>query len=165
MKNREVAKYAAMTVFLLANALCRAGGNIDPHEGFAWAENTGWMNFATGDSGAVLSPSTLSGFVWSESIGWIKLAAENSTYENTTHANWGVKIVGTTLTGYAWAENAGWINFAPTGGGVSFLGARRLDGYAWSENVGWIHLRGVAVDHSAYGVSTAVSGATLILLR
>ena len=48
--------------------------------GYAWSENTGWINFSGGALAAPRSPARidfaakrLRGFAWSENLGWINL--------------------------------------------------------------------------------------------
>ncbi len=155
-----IARMIGLTV-LLVGSMARAEGNIDPTEKFVWSENAGWINFASTHGGVTVKSDGLSGYAWAENIGWIKLAANDSTYANTTKDNWGAKLVSGALQGYAWSENAGWINFAPTHGGVT-LSSGRLYGYAWGENVGWIHFRN---ENPAYGVRTTFMPGTVILIR
>lgn len=90
----------------------------------------------------------LRGFAWCENTGYLNLGNGAGPYANTNGTDFGVNLnLGTgNLTGYAWSENAGWVNFA--GGSLAAppnparfdFGARRLRGYAWGENVGWINL-------------------------
>lgn len=128
-------------------------------QSFAWAENTGWINFAPAnalagpngerpgmDLALVAAREFLLGSVWSENAGWITLGNGSGPYTNTTGPTHGVNIQPTgDLAGFAWAENLGWINFSPSPDQLAAgLHARatynRLFGFAWSENAGWINL-------------------------
>jgi len=134
----------------------RAEGNIVDTNKFAWAENSGWLNFAPVHGGVSVFMAKLgylAGYAWSENIGWIKLGADGGgPYGNTTAADWGVNVSYGQVSGYAWSENAGWINFDPAHSQVTIdLLDGTFDGYAWSENLGWIHFRN---DAPAYAVQT-----------
>jgi hypothetical protein len=89
----------------------------------------------------------LEGFAWAENIGWIKLGSYSGggyhTYANSTNTGWGVNLDGANLSGYGWSETAGWIIFNPANGGVTINPATGVfDGWAWAENLGWIHFKG-----------------------
>jgi hypothetical protein len=156
----------AVMALLAASALWAQAGNIDPDEKFAWAVNAGWINFAPEHGGGATEGSSgLSGYVWAENIGWIRLAATDSTYENTSADDYGVKRNGSQLSGFAWSPNAGWINFAPEHGGGVFLNGNNFAGYAWAENVGWIKLSGTAQDAADYGVALIPPGGTVLIIR
>lgn len=161
MKCQMAIGWAVGLAAVLAGAVVWADGNIDPAHAFAWSEDAGWINFAPSNGGATVRASWgLSGYVWAENLGWIHLAATNSTYNNTSAADWGVKLVGKALQGFAWSENAGWVNFAPSNGGVTISNGW-FTGYAWGENVGWIHMNG-----TNYGVRTTLSlgsGTTMLV--
>ena len=74
----------------------------------------------------------LEGYAWAENAGWIRLGTHTGggthTYTNTSTTNYGVnRDTGTgALSGYAWSTNVGWINFAPANGGVTISAVRRL---------------------------------------
>ena len=146
----------AAGLMTLAQAVL-AGGDIDTNNNFAWAENAGWVNFASTNSGVTVSRTGLSGCAWAENIGWVQLGNGKLPYGNSGATDWGVnatKGAGPvwTLSGFAWSENCGWINFSPSNSVVTIDGATgRFNGYAWSENLGWIHLRNAS---PAYGVIT-----------
>ena len=113
------------------------------------------MNFRPFFGGVTVYPDHLEGYAWAENVGWVKLGSYSlggsHTYANTSNADWGVNRSGAALSGYAWSETAGWINFNPTDGGVTADPvAGEFDGYAWGENVGWIHFRTAS---PAYGVT------------
>ena len=155
---RSIGWALGLLVTVLAGSPVWAGSNIDPANRCAWAENAGWINFAPTNGGVMAAPTGLSGYAWAENIGWIKLAALNSTYENTAANNWGVKLVGSKLKGYAWSENAGWINFAATNSpGVTVDSDGWFSGYAWGESVGWVHFRNTSAPYGVYGVRTTAS--------
>jgi ferric-dicitrate binding protein FerR (iron transport regulator) len=157
---------AALAAAAVLGTACMAwaSGNIDPAERFAWSENAGWINFAPADGGVNAAVTGLSGYAWGENIGWVKMAADNSTYQNTTKDDWGVFPFHRTLKGFAWSETVGWINFAPSHGGVSIGACGRFDGFAWSENVGWIHVRNASPE---YGVRTtgSIAAGTIFSIR
>ena len=147
----------------LAVGTAAASGNIDPTNKHAWAENTGWVNFAPTDGGVTVvlgdAGGFLSGYAWAENIGWIKLGNTNGgPYLNTSATDWGVNVADSgALEGYAWSENGGWINFHPSGSQVTIdRQTGSFDGYAWGENLGWIHVRGTnePVSPSYYNVQT-----------
>ena len=70
--------------------------------GYAWGENTGWINLQPGSSGVLNDGNgNLSGYAWGENTGWIN-------FEPTFG---GVSIVDGEFDGYAWSENYGWIQF------------------------------------------------------
>lgn len=146
---------------LLPGALL--GSNISPTNKYAWSHATGWHNFWPTDGEITVYPDHLEGYAWAENLGWLRLGSHTGggayTYLNTTNANWGVNNDGSgTLSGYAWSHSAGWINFNPSDGGVTIDGTTGdFDGYAWSENSGWIHFKGTA---PAYKVAVQ-SGATV----
>ncbi len=152
MMNRNHFMTLSFAVLLLIQLTltAQATPNIDPANQFAWSENIGWLNFASGNNGVEVTPTHLSGFVWGENIGWIKLGADaGGPYVNSSASDWGVnRAASGVLSGFGWSENTGWVNFdqvtiAPLSG--------EFDGYAWAENVGWIHLRS---ESPAYGVAT-----------
>ena len=102
----------------------------------------------------------LEGYAWAENVGWMRLGSHEGggahTYANAAADTYGVNNDGSgKLSGYAWSKNVGWINFDPDGDeGVTIDPATgSFDGYAWAENVGWIHFKGTG--DSAYNVVTA----------
>ena len=129
---------------------------------WGWS-NAGWINLNPTHGGVTVYPDHLEGYAWAENIGWIRLGTHTGGgthhYDNTTTTNYGVNNDGSGhLSGYAWSTNAGWINFSPTHGGVTVDPATgSFGGYAWSENVGWIHFTrpnvyNVAVVEGAGGI-------------
>jgi len=138
----KISVLAALLALICISA--HAAGNST---GYAWSENTGWMNFNPADGGVTVYADHLEGYAWNENIGWIRLgtftAGTAHTYANAPGAagaaDFGVNNNGSgVLSGYGWSENAGWINFRPPGGGVSIDGSGHFSGYAWAENIGWI---------------------------
>lgn len=71
--------------------------------GYAWGENTGWVNFAPSQAGVLNDGNgVLSGYAWGENTGWINFAPTQG----------GVSILSNgEFYGYAWSENFGWIQF------------------------------------------------------
>jgi hypothetical protein len=131
-----------------------AESNIHTDEKYAWAENTGWINFRPTDGGVTVHDGYLTGYAWAENMGWIKLAYnDNGPYDNDAVDNWGVNAESNgNLSGYAWSDTTGWINFNPSNSRVTFdIETGSFDGYAWSENAGWIHFKNSS---PAYNVTT-----------
>ena len=106
--------------------------------GYAWGENTGWIDFGTTLGATYVSDTALYGSAYGENIGWIVL--------NPT-GNGGVSNDGDGhLSGFAWGENVGWVDFGTTTNitsrtyGVNIATTTGVfSGYAWGENVGWIN--------------------------
>src|SRR5271168_1900667 len=71
--------------------------------GYAWGENTGWINLVPAGGGVKNdSEGNLSGYAWGENTGWI----------NFDPTNGGVTIDSSgVFHGYAWGEDIGWISF------------------------------------------------------
>ncbi|MHC4664419.1 MAG: hypothetical protein ACYS9T_00480 [Planctomycetota bacterium] len=150
MKTRFLIGPAFLVGFLILCCGNLHGENIDPNEDgsqYAYAENTGWLNFEpnTGD-GVHVESDVLTGWVWAENIGWVSLSCENTSSCGT--ANYGVTNDGAgNLVGYAWAENVGWISFScentascgTVDYGVTIDADGEFAGYAWAENIGWIN--------------------------
>jgi len=143
--------FLAFACFFLSSISVLASANIDPTNKHAWAENTGWMNFAPTNGGATVyyngTSGHLTGYAWAENIGWIKLGNNaGGPYTNSSSEDWGVNLNATgSLSGYAWGENIGWIKFDPAHSQVTNdMATGQLDGYAWGENIGWIHFKGNA---------------------
>jgi len=97
--------------------------------GYAWSENTGWIDFAS----TTVSDTRLTGYAYGENIGWI-----NFTDSIVTNTN-GI------LSGYAWSENTGWIDFSSTTINTS---TGVFTGYAYGENIGWINFTDTIVTTS-----------------
>ena len=88
--------------------------SIDTVNQYAWAENTGWLNWrdtVNNYGSAQVFTDHLEGYVWAENIGWIRLGSFSGggthTYFNTSNTDYGVNRAGTALSGYAWSETAG----------------------------------------------------------
>jgi len=128
--------------------------NISAAEKYAWAETSGWINFAPANGGITVMPTYLWGYAWAENIGWVKLGNDNGgPYDNTGNANWGVnRAADGKLSGFGWSENTGWINFAPKDAGVTIGADGKFSGYAWGENIGWISLRNDIIQNP-YGIA------------
>jgi hypothetical protein len=121
-------------------------GNIDPHNKSAWGTNIGWVDFLPTNGGIMVYIDHLEGYAYAENVGWIRLGTHmvggEHTYSNTSNMDYGVNNDGSgNLSGYAWSTNTGWINFNPTHGGVTvdMVPSGEFHGYVWSENVGWIN--------------------------
>jgi hypothetical protein len=65
--------------------------------------------------GVTVYSDHLEGYAWAENIGWIRLGTSgrgDQYYDNTSAADYGVNNDGSgNLSGYAWGENVGWIHF------------------------------------------------------
>ncbi|WP_422845232.1 WD40/YVTN/BNR-like repeat-containing protein [Acidovorax sp. M2(2025)] len=155
----------AMTVLLPVVAI--AAPNISSTDKSAWSDTSGWVNFAPTGAGAAVFDDHLEGFAWAENVGWIKLGSHSGggyhRYANSTATDWGVNLNGGALSGYAWSDTAGWVRFDPTGGGVTLNPSNGvLDGWAWAENLGWIHFKGSSPAYSV--VFTPPKELTAVLL-
>lgn len=131
--------------------------NISPTAKYAWSDTNGWSNFAPVNGGVAVCDDHLEGFAWAENCGWIKLGSHSGggyfTYSNSNAADWGVNLNGAGLSGYGWSETAGWVNFNPANGGVTVNPATGVfDGYAWAENLGWLHFKGAAPPYNVLQV-------------
>ncbi len=116
------------------------GGNFAPSHG----------------SGVTVYDDHLEGYAWAENLGWIRLGTHTGggthTYANNNQDDYGVNRAPDTgaLSGYAWSPTVGWIKFDPANGGVTVDGSGSFAGYAWGENIGWIHFQ--HSDPPVYGV-------------
>lgn len=144
-------KNALATLILIAllSTGASAATNISPTDKTAWSDTSGWVNFAPTGGGVGVYDDHLEGFAWAENVGWVKLGSYSSGgyhhYANSTATDWGVNLNGAALSGYGWSETAGWVRFDPTGGGVTLNPANGVfDGWAWAENLGWVHFKGSA---------------------
>jgi len=134
---------------------------IDGTAKWSWSNNAGWNNFRDAHAGVSVYNDHLEGYAWAENIGWIRLGSfaggGTHSYANTSKTDYGVNRNALTgeLSGFAWATNAGWINFKPAHGGGAFIDPATGDfsGYAWAENIGWIKLKGTAINATAYKVA------------
>jgi len=141
----------AAGLLLALTASLAADTTIDSAAKYAWAANTGWIDFAANTThGVVAGGSFFSGHAWAANTGWINFGdgspANGQSYANDSAADFGVNHDGTgNLSGLAWAANTGWINFGWAS--ASDPGRPRFDlqtgvfaGYAWAANTGWINL-------------------------
>lgn len=149
-----------LTVFLIAMSSPGWSAEIDDTYKWAWGTNGGWINHKATHGQATVYADHLEGYAWAENIGWVRLGTyaggDAHTYLNTAAGNYGVNNDGAgNLSGFGWSTNAGWVNFKPTHGGVTIdLTTGDFSGYAWSENAGWIRFAGTAQDTIAYRVKT-----------
>lgn len=135
----------------------RSGYHIDPGNKHAWSSSAGWINHRMANEYIMVYDSHLEGYAWAENIGWIRLGTHTGGgyhyYANTDNTNYGINNDGGVLSGYAWSTSAGWINFNPSYGGVMIDPITGdFSGYAWSENLGWISFSGIAEDLTPYKV-------------
>ncbi len=143
-----------VVVWLLFLPAVSLAGNVDPDNDdhkYAWAENTGWVNFnPSPGEGVTVTGDAVTGFAWGENIGWISFSCEDTS--TCGDINYGVtNDCSGNLSGFAWAENTGWISFSCENGsscgapdgidyGVKVDPATGLfSGLAWGENIGWIN--------------------------
>jgi hypothetical protein len=149
--SRYLCASPAAGFLLILTASVAADTTIDPSAKYAWAANTGWINFAANTThGVVAGGSCFSGHAWAANTGWIHFGdgspANGHTYANNSAGDYGVNHDGTgNLSGYAYSANTGWINFGWAS--VANPDRPRFDlqtglfhGYAWSANTGWINL-------------------------
>ncbi len=117
--------------------------------GYAWGENTGWINFNPSQGpGVTVTDSQVTGYAWGENVGWINLSPATGGVANDGVGH---------LSGYAWGANVGWINFAPIGGGVTIDPLTgEFSGFAWGENIGWISV--ASTGPVLYGITTSWTG-------
>ena len=146
-----------LILFLATAAAAWAGGNIDPTNKHAWGATVGWVNFAPDQGGVTVFSDHLEGYAWAENAGWIRLgtcSGVSCRHDNSTASNYGVNNDGAgNLSGYAWSAAVGWINFDPDGPQRVIINPATGDfsGFAWGENVGWISFQGAS---PAYKVNT-----------
>lgn len=136
---------------------------LEGESGFAWSENTGWVNAGNADYGLVVKQGWLEGFAWAENIGWIVFGdgPENGLHYQQLSGDVGVNRSVSTgeLTGYAWSENVGWIRFgANDSDNATMNDAGVFAGYVWSENIGWISIGGLrrAADNEWDGIKDSI---------
>ncbi len=121
--------------------------NISTTDKYAYAENSGWLNFNSTHEAVSVFDDHLEGYVWAENVGWIRLGTHigggSFSYGNSSATNYGVNNDGSgNLSGYGWGENIGWVNFNPSDSQVTINAITGdFDGYAWAENIGWIHFQ------------------------
>jgi len=148
--------------FSFVNSAYSQTGNIDETDKWAWGSNLGWVDFCPTNGGVTVYDDHLEGYAYAENIGWVRLGTHTTgsphTYTNTNSTNYGVNHDGSgNLSGYAWSTNAGWINFNPNHSQVTInMGTGSFDGYAWSENVGWIHFKNVSPEYNVICTNPAL---------
>lgn len=150
MPHATISRLALAGVLLLPG-LAAADTTINATDKYAYAANTGWVNFAAnGTDGVVFGDSYLSGYAWAANFGWIHFGdgspADGIRYQNDNGTDYGVTHDGLgNLGGLAYAANAGWINFGwaapadPDRPRVD-LATGEFAGYAYGANIGWINL-------------------------
>lgn len=94
--------------------------------GYAWGENTGYINFGLLGGNIHVTNSALTGYAWNDIFGWINLSPISSGVLNNGSG---------TLSGYAWGEKLGWINFS----GVLINCSGQFKGTATGEKSGTIN--------------------------
>lgn len=143
---------------LLLFAVSIYAENIDPYDDgsqYAYAANTGWLNFEPNlsepNAGAQVSSEKITGFIWAQNIGWISLSCENT--ESCKIVDYGIVNDGYgNLSGYAFSANAGWISFScentesckKADYRVIIDGNGVFNGWAYGQNIGWIHFGSVS---------------------
>ncbi|MFO1531955.1 MAG: hypothetical protein U1F77_20050 [Kiritimatiellia bacterium] len=140
------------SVFCLLLPLAAAAqSTIDATQKYAWAANTGWINFRpSATDGVVAGEAFCSGYAYSGNLGWIHFGdgspANGHTYGNADAADYGVNHDGEgNLSGYAYSANTGWIHFGwasasdPDRPRINLL-TGAFAGYAYGANTGWINL-------------------------
>jgi hypothetical protein len=134
-------------LFLITPAFA---GNIYPANRYAYAANSGWIDFSpTPSSGVTVGSYYLKGYAYSANYGWISFGntPANKVAYSLTGSDFGVSVNPATgiLSGYAYAANTGWIRFNwaaandPNAARVNHTTGAFV-GYAFSPNVGWIGL-------------------------
>lgn len=125
----------SITIILLILGFASLAGNIfaSSSDGtisdiykYAWADRTGWLNFAATGGNIHVTDAELTGYIWSDNYGWIILNPSTSGVKNNGLG---------TLSGSAWGENTGWINFS----GVTIDGAGIFKGTASGDIVGTLN--------------------------
>lgn len=130
---------------LLCLRLLAEPSTLESEASLAWAENAGWLNAGSLESGLVIKQGWLEGYVWAENIGWIAFGKgpENEANYQQLLGDIGVNrsVATGALIGYAWSENVGWIRFGANDSNNAAMDDTGIfSGYAWSENIGWIDL-------------------------
>ncbi|MCX6718228.1 MAG: carboxypeptidase-like regulatory domain-containing protein [Candidatus Staskawiczbacteria bacterium] len=123
-----MAKFAYLFLFIFAGLISLAGlvlasttdGTVS---GYAWNNQSGWINFGWTNGDVHVTDSGLTGYAWSQNTGRINLSPGT--------AGWGVKNDGEgNLSGYAWDEGSGKINFS----GVVISSSGTFSGTATGDN-------------------------------
>jgi hypothetical protein len=124
-----------------------AQSTISPVDRYAYAANTGWVDFRpSAVDGVRVTETYFSGKAYAANFGWIDLgdgSPDNGyAYSNGSATDCGVNLAADgSLTGYAYAANVGWINFEQVHGQpkLNFL-TGKFTGSIYSANLGWISL-------------------------
>ena len=149
-------------------------GNLDPTNTFAWATDTGWINFASPDGGVTVTNDSSShkyliGYAWAENCGWISLGASNAAkpYANDATNTYGVNLDASgKLSGFAWSAHTGWINFSNATDSVSVdFKTGLFSGYAWGENIGWIHFANATPGYAVQTLWQPPSAGSIFKIR
>ena len=140
-----------LLLLLLAPLIAHGQSTINATNSFAYAGNTGWINFRpSATDGVVVGESFLSGYAYAANFGWVHLGdgtpTNGHTYGNSAATDCGVNHDGAgNLSGMGYGANVGWINFGWAG--ANDPNRPRLDlasgffsGFAYGANVGWINL-------------------------
>jgi len=66
-----------------------AASNIDTTDKYAWHKNSGWLNFNATDGGVTVYDDHLEGYAFAENVGWIRLGTHTSggTHNYTNDSN------------------------------------------------------------------------------
>ena len=109
-----------ISLLFLSSGSVFASSSNGSLSGYAFGNNTGWINFGCSQCGVQVTDSGLTGYGWSDNYGWIKLNPTNSGVANNNEG---------TLSGKAWGEGIGWINFSGVAIGSSgaFSGTASVD--------------------------------------
>ena len=125
MKNFSISIIFLSAIFFAQSAF------VDSTSGYAWSENTGWIDF----SAVTVSTTTISGYAYSPNIGWISMNCSNT--DSCSTVDYGITNARGVLSGYAWSENTGWIDFSQVSINIE---SGIFSGYAYSPNIGWISM-------------------------
>jgi hypothetical protein len=127
-------KYLIYVILLIFPSILLAANNIDSNNKYAWATNSGWIDFNPNYSKVVVYPDHLEGYAWAENIGWLQLSGDSWRVNHDGQGN---------LSGYAWNQNFGWVMFKSDYSQVKIdLETGEFYGDAWSELTGWISFNG-----------------------
>ena len=166
MKKRDNSKlrFFFAVAFTLLWAGASQASTIDPgNDGsrHAWAENGGWLSFASAfGPGVTVTDTAVTGFAWAENTGWINLSPAG--FGGVTNDGAGK------LSGFAWGENVGWVSFSCANNsvcgtsnyGVIIDESGHFTGYAWSETIGWINFSLVSMPSLRVQTSWEIAAST-----
>ena len=116
--------FILITIFLFSHTVL-----ADSTTGYAWSENTGYLDF----SEVSVDDNALSGYAYGSNIGWISMNCTNTSSCNTT--DYKVSNTKGVLSGYAWSENTGYLDFSQV-----TIDTGIFSGSAYSSNIGWISM-------------------------